>query len=119
MLYELPPATWGRLRPSVVTFLTKVRGTPADDLGELIGQSSSIAQLRAQLDALVNDADSPAAGLADMVIPLHAGPERSVAATKSYVGSLMAITHLVAEWTQDNALDRALDGAEEQLETNT
>jgi glutamine---fructose-6-phosphate transaminase (isomerizing) len=65
--------------------------------------------------AMVNDAESPAAGLADMVIPLHGGPERSVAATKSYVGSLMAITHLVAEWTQDNALDRALDGAEEQL----
>lgn len=65
--------------------------------------------------AMVNDADSPAAGLADMVVPLHAGAERSVAATKSYVGSLMAITHLVAEWTQDNALDHALDGAEEQL----
>jgi glutamine---fructose-6-phosphate transaminase (isomerizing) len=65
--------------------------------------------------AMVNDADSPAAGLADVVIPLHAGPERSVAATKSYVGSLMAITHLVAEWTQDRALDYALDGAEVQL----
>jgi glutamine---fructose-6-phosphate transaminase (isomerizing) len=65
--------------------------------------------------AMVNDADSPAAGLADVVIPLLAGPERSVAATKSYVGSLMAITHLVGEWTQDSAIDRALDGAEEQL----
>jgi glutamine---fructose-6-phosphate transaminase (isomerizing) len=65
--------------------------------------------------AMVNDADSPAASLADMVIPLHAGAERSVAATKSYVGSLMAITHLVAEWTQDNALNAALDGAEEEL----
>lgn len=65
--------------------------------------------------AMVNDGDSPAAGLADIVVPLHAGPERSVAATKSYVGSLMAISHLVAEWTQDNVLDAALDGAEDQL----
>ncbi len=65
--------------------------------------------------AMVNDADSPAAGLADIVIPLHAGPERSVAATKSYVGSLTAIAHLVAEWTQDTTLDFALDGAEENL----
>jgi glutamine---fructose-6-phosphate transaminase (isomerizing) len=65
--------------------------------------------------AMVNDADSPAASLSDMVIPLFAGAERSVAATKSYVGSLMAISHLVAEWTQDRALDQALDGAEEQL----
>jgi glutamine---fructose-6-phosphate transaminase (isomerizing) len=66
--------------------------------------------------AMLNDAQSPAAGLADLVIPLHAGSERSVAATKSYVGSLMAIAHLVAEWTQDRALDTALDGAEEQLD---
>jgi glutamine---fructose-6-phosphate transaminase (isomerizing) len=65
--------------------------------------------------AMVNDADSPAAGLADMVMPLHAGAERSVAATKSYIASLMAITHLVAEWTQDRAIDAALDGAEEAL----
>lgn len=65
--------------------------------------------------AMVNDENSPAAGLADMVIPLRAGSERSVAATKSYVGSLMAIAHLVAEWTGDSALDVALDGAEDQL----
>lgn len=69
----------------------------------------------AKVVAMVNDTDSPAADLADMVIPLHAGPERSVAATKSYIGALMAITHLVAEWTQDRALDDALAGAEEQL----
>jgi glutamine---fructose-6-phosphate transaminase (isomerizing) len=65
--------------------------------------------------AMLNDADSPAAALADMVIPLHAGVERSVAATKSYVASLMAITHLVGEWTGDREIDRALDGAEDHI----
>jgi glutamine---fructose-6-phosphate transaminase (isomerizing) len=65
--------------------------------------------------AMVNDANSPAAGLADLVIPLHAGPEKAVAATKSYVASLSAITHLVAEWTQDHALDAALEAAPEHL----
>jgi glucosamine--fructose-6-phosphate aminotransferase (isomerizing) len=57
--------------------------------------------------ALVND-DSPLAELADEVIPLHAGPELSVAATKSYIAALVAITQLIAAWTQDEELTKAL-----------
>jgi glucosamine--fructose-6-phosphate aminotransferase (isomerizing) len=58
--------------------------------------------------ALVNDADSPLAGMADQVVPLRAGPERSVAATKSYIAALAAIASLVAEWAQDEALAEAV-----------
>ncbi|NJR20273.1 MAG: SIS domain-containing protein [Hyphomonadaceae bacterium] len=65
--------------------------------------------------AMVNDENSPAADLADLVIPLRAGLERSVAATKSYVASVMAIAHLVAEWTGDRGLDSALDRAEDHI----
>lgn len=68
--------------------------------------------------ALVNDMTSPLAGLCQIVLPLHAGPERSVAATKSYIASLAAVLQLVAAWSGDPALDRAvrrlpddLDGA--------
>jgi glucosamine--fructose-6-phosphate aminotransferase (isomerizing) len=49
--------------------------------------------------ALVNDTASPLAALADEVLPLHAGPELSVAATKSYIAALAAIAQLVAAWT--------------------
>ena len=66
--------------------------------------------------ALVNVEDSPLAALADAVIPLRAGPELSVAATKSYIASLSAITHLVACWTEDPALLEALDGLPTLLE---
>ena len=59
--------------------------------------------------AIVNDAESPLAQLAQIVIPVHAGPEASVAATKSFVCTLVALTHLVAEWSQDAALLAALD----------
>jgi len=59
--------------------------------------------------ALVNDATSPLAALADRTLPLHAGPERSVAATKSYITALAAIAQLVAAWTQDERLEVALD----------
>ncbi|HEY0502391.1 MAG TPA: SIS domain-containing protein [Lysobacter sp.] len=59
--------------------------------------------------ALVNVADSPLAQLADTVIPLHAGPETSVAATKSYLGSLAALLQLTARWSGDAALLAAID----------
>src|SRR4051812_30519617 len=58
--------------------------------------------------ALVNVVDSPLAELADEVIPLHAGPELSVAATKSYIAALVAITQLIAAWTEDAELADAL-----------
>ncbi|AAK22431.1 SIS domain-containing protein [Caulobacter vibrioides] len=58
--------------------------------------------------ALVNVVDSPLAALADEVIPLHAGPELSVAATKSYIAALVAVTQLIAAWTEDAELTAAL-----------
>jgi glutamine---fructose-6-phosphate transaminase (isomerizing) len=59
--------------------------------------------------ALVNDTTSPLAALANIVIPLHAGPETSVAATKSYITALAAIAHLVAYWSQDVELQNQLE----------
>ena len=41
-LYEVPPHTWDRLRPSVLAFLTKVRGASAADLGELLRSHGEI-----------------------------------------------------------------------------
>ena len=58
--------------------------------------------------AIVNDTTSPLAGLCEVVLPLHAGAEKSVAATKSYIASLAAVLQLVALWSGDPALDRAV-----------
>lgn len=66
--------------------------------------------------ALVNVEDSPLAKLADAVIPLHAGAELSVAATKSYIAALVAITQLIAVWTGDDELTAALADLPAQLE---
>jgi glutamine---fructose-6-phosphate transaminase (isomerizing) len=57
--------------------------------------------------ALVNDTESPLAEIAEIVVPLCAGPEKSVAATKSYIASLAALARIVAEWRQDSELQRA------------
>jgi glutamine---fructose-6-phosphate transaminase (isomerizing) len=58
--------------------------------------------------ALCNTEDSPLMQLVDVPVPLHAGPETSVAATKSYIASLSAIAQLLAHWTDDRDLLRAL-----------
>lgn len=59
--------------------------------------------------ALVNVVDSPLAKLAGTVLPLHAGPENSVAATKSYLCSLAALLQLTARWSGDAKLLAAVD----------
>jgi glucosamine--fructose-6-phosphate aminotransferase (isomerizing) len=44
--------------------------------------------------AITNDERSPLALSADVVVPMHAGPELSVAATKTYLASLHAIAQI-------------------------
>ncbi|MBS0373922.1 MAG: SIS domain-containing protein [Proteobacteria bacterium] len=60
--------------------------------------------------ALCNTPDTPLVAAADHVIPLRAGPERSVAATKSYLATLAALARFVAAWTDDAVLARDLGG---------
>lgn len=65
--------------------------------------------------ALVNDAGSPLARESAWVLPLHAGEERSVAATKSFIAQLAAGMRLLASWSADAGLGTALDGLPEAL----
>jgi glucosamine--fructose-6-phosphate aminotransferase (isomerizing) len=65
--------------------------------------------------ALVNDAASPLAQAADWSMPLHAGKEQSVAATKSFIASLVAGARLVAEWQDDDALKAGLAALPDDL----
>jgi glucosamine--fructose-6-phosphate aminotransferase (isomerizing) len=81
------------------------------------GQSPDLlASARAARDsgaivvALVNDPDSPLAELASVVLPQGAGPEKSAAATKSFITSLSAIAQMVALWSDDSAMQAALPG---------
>ncbi|HVZ45689.1 MAG TPA: SIS domain-containing protein [Ramlibacter sp.] len=58
--------------------------------------------------AFVNDVESPLARAAEWVFGLHAGEERSVAATKSFIAQLVAGARLAAAWQQDARLAEAL-----------
>lgn len=75
---------------------------------DLVRTAEAAKAVGARVVALVNVADSPLAQLADTVLPLHAGPERSVAATKSYLAALAAILQLAAHWHGDARLLAAL-----------
>ncbi len=76
---------------------------------DLLRNAEAAKAAGARVVALVNVEDSPLAQLAETVVPLGAGPEKSVAATKSYLASLSAILQLVACWKDDPALLAALD----------
>jgi glucosamine--fructose-6-phosphate aminotransferase (isomerizing) len=66
--------------------------------------------------ALVNAESTPLAELADHVVPLAAGVETSVAATKSFIASLSAVTHLISAWARNHELSDALHKVPKQLE---
>ncbi len=66
--------------------------------------------------ALVNDAQSPLALAARTVLPLHAGAETSVAATKSFIAQLVASARLLASWQGDERLLAGLSALPEALE---
>jgi glucosamine--fructose-6-phosphate aminotransferase (isomerizing) len=57
---------------------------------DLLSVVEGYAQKGVRTVALINDCKSPLAGLAEIVVPLHAGRERSVAATKSFIASMFA-----------------------------
>jgi glucosamine--fructose-6-phosphate aminotransferase (isomerizing) len=66
--------------------------------------------------AVVNDADSPLAGACDIVLPMQAGPELSVAASKSFIASLAMLLRLTAAWARDSAMQQGIDRLPERLD---
>ncbi|SEH77361.1 glucosamine--fructose-6-phosphate aminotransferase (isomerizing) [Rheinheimera pacifica] len=84
---------------------------------DILAQARAAKQSGALVIALVNDISSPLAALADYAVPLLAGPEKAVAATKSYLCTLAAILQLVAHWKQDAALLGALTSLPQALQS--
>lgn len=66
--------------------------------------------------AITNDADSPMAKAADFHLYCNAGPEKSVAATKTFTAQLGLITLLAAYWHQDDALLTAFQALPDHVE---
>ncbi|MDZ7813231.1 MAG: SIS domain-containing protein [Ideonella sp.] len=76
---------------------------------DLIAPTRRLRDGGARTVAVVNDVNSPLAEAAEFLLPLHAGPELSVAATKSYLCQLVAGARVVAAWQDDTVLSAALE----------
>lgn len=106
-VYEVTPDLVG----TVMLAISQSGASP-----DLLATVSRARSNGARIVAMVNAESSPLAQLADDLIPLAAGPELSVAATKSYLASLAAIVQLVASWARDAELATALENAPPLLE---
>ena len=98
-LYDMTPKLEGAL------FLAISQSGRSPDL---LATAEAAKRGGARIVAMVNDEASPLAELADVTLGLKAGPELSVAATKSYICALAAIAQLVGAWTRNSELNAAL-----------
>jgi glucosamine--fructose-6-phosphate aminotransferase (isomerizing) len=76
---------------------------------DLIEQTRAAKAAGAVTVALVNATDSPLAGISDVVLPMEAGPELSVAATKTFIASISTLVRLTALWIDDRGMKAALE----------
>jgi glucosamine--fructose-6-phosphate aminotransferase (isomerizing) len=86
--------------------------------GESPDMVAVVAAARAQGRPTIvvsNSPDSPLASLADVVVPLLAGDERSVAATKTYTASLHAIAQIAGAEPFERLPEMVRAVAEDQL----
>lgn len=96
-IYEQPP----RLDGAIVIGISQSGASP--DVASVLAEARR--QGRPTI-ALTNDSASPLAQQADAVLPLNAGAERAVAATKTYLNSVGAVALLFAAIAEDElALD--------------
>ncbi len=71
---------------------------------DLVNTMAALREAGALTVAAVNVLPSPLADACEHALPLRAGPELSVAATKSYIAMLSLSAQLVALWQRDAAL---------------
>jgi glucosamine--fructose-6-phosphate aminotransferase (isomerizing) len=98
------------LRDALVLMISQSGASP-----DLLATAEAAKRAGACVIALVNAEDSPLAAMAHETLPLLAGKESSVAATKSFIASLSAVIGLVAHWTEDGDLIDALASSPDLL----
>src|SRR5690606_17913025 len=82
---------------------------------DIVGMAQSARRNGAATIAITNTMGSPLAEASDYAIDLHAGVEKSVAATKTFVTSVVAGLALLARWSGDADLLRAVEALPDSL----
>ena len=98
-LYDSPP----KLKGALVVGISQSGRSP--DVVETIAAARSAGSPTL---AIVNDPESPLARAAAEVIPLHAGEEKSIAATKTYTAQLLAVALLASALSSSRRFAEAL-----------
>ena len=99
-----------RLRNQLVLAISQ--SGKSDDLIAFAGAAKGSGALTV---AITNDAEAPLAAECDIVLPLGAGPELSVAATKTFVATATVLMRLTAAWANDVTLLPAVHRLPERL----
>lgn len=122
LLSGTPIASVGPSIASVYHRKLKLAGSACVSVSQS-GQSPDIVEMArmarqqgALSIAITNDRASPLAQVSDHTLYLEAGPELSVAATKTFVNSAVAGIWLLAEWVQDVELLAAIHALPGHLE---
>jgi glucosamine--fructose-6-phosphate aminotransferase (isomerizing) len=92
--------------------LTISQSGRSDDLIEFTAMAKAQGALTV---SIVNDSNSPLAEVSEIVLPMNAGPELSVAATKSFIATLAVLLRLTALWANDRAIFGALERLPDRL----
>jgi glucosamine--fructose-6-phosphate aminotransferase (isomerizing) len=92
--------------------LTISQSGRSDDLIEFSTMARSAG---ATTVAIVNDVASPLAAACDVMLAMAAGPEHSVAATKSFIASLAMLLRMTAAWTDDAEMQKAIERLPDRL----
>ena len=83
---------------------------------DLVGYCQAAGDGGATVLAMTNDPESPLAKVSHCHLYLQAGPEKAVAATKSYSAELLVSRAFVSIWSGENLnFDPIIDGAEKAL----
>lgn len=114
LLLGLPMASLGPSVSSVYGAEIKAKGALCISISQS-GQSPDIVAMTRAVTlsgatsvAITNDPSSPLAAAATATLDIHAGPELSVAATKTFVTSLVAGLWLIAELNENDELRAAI-----------
>ncbi|QFI68774.1 SIS domain-containing protein [Sinorhizobium alkalisoli] len=99
-----------RLDGAALLTVSQSGGSP-----DLVSLQAKARGAGARAVALLNETDSPVGKGADTILPMCAGPEKAVAATKSFVASLVALASVIASWSEDKELLDALQRLPEAL----
>jgi glucosamine--fructose-6-phosphate aminotransferase (isomerizing) len=122
LLAGVPVASVG---PSIVSIYgreLKLGGTAAISISQsgkspdIVAMTEAARRSGALTFALTNTPGSPLAAAAEHTVALRSGEEKSVAATKTFVASIVAGLGVLGNWLEDKALLAALDSLPELLE---